>query len=61
MNIFQVLKCVLTLGKCSKWLYFIKKALCVLTIAFLVISFCFFALGENKMCKKVLKQLKAVL
>ncbi len=53
MNILSALKCLLCLIKCSKYLYFIKKAVCItaliiaLTAGFSLLS------GENGMIKKL--------
>lgn len=51
MSLFNSIKCVLCLIKCSKYLYFIKKALCILT-AVIVIFTCFtLKSGDGKMMK----------
>lgn len=63
MNIFKSIHCILCLVKCSKYLYFIKKLLCCVTLAFTAITVlsCFLGEGNKKDCKKLISKFKAVM
>ena len=39
MNIIRTIKCLCCLVTCSKYLYYIKKIICVMTIAVLCLAF----------------------
>ncbi|MBO5937202.1 MAG: hypothetical protein J6Q79_06260 [Clostridia bacterium] len=39
MNLIKTIKCLCCLVSCSKYLYYIKKALCVVTIVVFVLAF----------------------
>lgn len=61
MDMFKTVKCVAALIKCSKCLYFVKKALCVVIILIsCAAAFCLF-LGDKKECKKLVSKIKAVM
>ena len=38
MDLFSTLKCILCLVKCSKYLYYIKKILCGMSIVLAVVA-----------------------
>lgn len=38
MDLFRTLKCILCLVKCSKYLYYIKKILCIFSISLVVVA-----------------------
>lgn len=64
MNLFKSIKCIICLVKCSKYLYFLKKALCCATLVFTaitVISCCFNDGNKKNECKKLISKLKAVM
>ena len=39
MDLFRTLKCIICLVKCSKYLYYIKTALCIFSIILVAIAF----------------------
>ena len=40
MNLIKTLKCLCCLVKCSKYIYYIKKALCIATLGLAVCAVC---------------------
>ncbi len=56
MNILSVLKCLFCLIKCSKYLYFIKKAICITALIITVIAG-FSLLSDEKVMIKKLKEM----
>ena len=61
MSILSVIKCIICLTKCSKYLYYIKKAICIAVIFMAVFVGMLVFMGENKKLKKLIKELKAVI
>ncbi|MBR5438293.1 MAG: hypothetical protein IKV21_05180 [Clostridia bacterium] len=56
MSLASALKCLFCLIKCSKYLYFIKKAVCILAVGITVITgICM--LSGNKCLTKRLKEM----
>lgn len=61
MSIFSVIRCIVCLTKCSKYLYYIKKIICVTVIFMAVFAGIIIFMGENKKLRKLIKELKAVI
>lgn len=63
MSLFKCVHCIICLVKCSKYLYFIKKALCFATLAFTAITAlsCFMGKDKKKEYKKLISKFKAVI
>ncbi len=38
MDLFRTLKCIICLVKCSKYLYYVKKFLCVVSVALVTVA-----------------------
>ncbi|MBQ8503440.1 MAG: hypothetical protein IJ491_04080 [Clostridia bacterium] len=54
MNFLKEIKCIMCLVKCSKYLYFAKKALCFVTILISAAMLLGLACGDGKdMAKKL--------
>lgn len=53
MNILSALKCLLCLIKCSKYLYYIKKAVCFTFIVIALVAGFSLLSGESGMIKKL--------
>ncbi len=53
MNILSALKCLLCLIKCNKYLYFIKKAVCITALILALIAGFSLLSDENGMIKKL--------
>ena len=53
MNILSALKCLLCLIKCSKYLYYIKKAVCLTFIVIALVAGFSLLSGESGMIKKL--------
>lgn len=51
MSLFSSIKCIFCLVKCSKYLYYIKKAVCFLTVAVAVVTCLTLAKGDGKMIR----------
>lgn len=61
MDIMKSIHCIIGLVKCSKCLYFIKKALCAVTILVATsTALCLYAQKNTKL-KKAIKHIKAVI
>ena len=56
MNLIKTVKCLCCLIKCSKYIYYIKKALCVATVMIAV----FAVLGNCGRCKAMLEKLRVM-
>lgn len=54
MNFLKTVKCLCCLVKCSKYVYYIKKALCVATIGLTVWAL----LGNFGKCKAMISKLR---
>ena len=61
MDIFRTFKCVAALIKCSKCLYFVKKALSAVIILICAGGVLCCVLGNKKECKKLVSKIKAVI
>ncbi len=48
MDLFRTLKCVICLVKCSKYLYYVKKALCFASIGLIAVAL--ICAGKNSKC-----------
>ena len=55
MSIFKMLKCIFCLVKCSKYIYFVKKIICVFVVFMSLVCALVLYSGENKKLKKLLK------
>lgn len=53
MNVLKLIKCLLCLVKCSKYLYFIKKIICICAVILTGV----FLLGMIPFDKKLLKKI----
>lgn len=53
MNVLRTVKCLYCLVKCSKYIYYIKKALCLVTIALTLWTL----LGNMGKCKALISKL----
>ncbi len=53
MSLGSALKCLFCLIKCSKYLYFIKKAVCFIFIAIVFITGVSLLSGNGKIVKKL--------
>ncbi len=53
MNITSALKCLFCLAKCSKYLYFIKKAVCIMAVGIAVFAGISALSGNNCLMKKL--------
>ncbi len=53
MNILSALKCLLCLIKCSKYLYFIKKAVCIAALIIAITAGVSIISGDKAMIKKL--------
>ena len=53
MNILSAVKCLLCLIKCSKYLYFIKKAVCITALIIALIAGVSVLSGDKNMIKKL--------
>ncbi len=60
MNMLKMYKCICALIKCSKCLYFLKKAVCTLTIMLTAGSVIYFFL-DKKRKKELMEKVKAVM
>ena len=56
MNIMKTIKCLCCLMKCSKYVYYIKKALCLATV---VIACCAIFSNMGK-CKDMIRKLRVM-
>ena len=56
MTLFSWIKCMCCLIKCSKYLYFAKKAVCI-TAAVLAVVFCISLSGKGIFSVKKLKEM----
>lgn len=56
MNLIKTIKCLCCLIKCSKYIYFIKKALCIATVSFAVIAL----VCNCGKCRTMLEKLKVM-
>ena len=54
MNFLKTVKCLCCLVKCSKYVYYIKKALCIATIGLTVWAL----LGNFGKCKAMISKLR---
>ena len=54
MTVLKTIKCICCLVKCSKYVYFIRKALCVATIT-LTVTALFCNMGK---CKALISKLR---
>ena len=55
MSILKMLKCIFCLIKCSKYVYFIKKVICIFVVILSLVCALILYSGENKKLKKLLK------
>ena len=53
MSLGSAMKCLFCLIKCSKYLYFIKKAICLTAVAIAVITGITLLSGNNSFIKKL--------
>ncbi|MBR6568567.1 MAG: hypothetical protein IKK60_07945 [Clostridia bacterium] len=53
MNMLSALKCLLCLIKCSKYLYYIKKAVCFAFIVLALVTGFSLLSGESRTLKKL--------
>lgn len=61
MTVMKTLHCVFCLIKCSKYIYYVKKIICVFVIILsLVCALCLYS-DKNKKLKRLIKELKAVI
>lgn len=51
MSILNSIKCILCLIKCSKYLYYIKKAVCFMALTLAAITCLTLVKGEGKMLR----------
>lgn len=56
MNLIKTIKCLCGLIKCSKYIYYIKKALCIATV---IIAICAVCTNMDK-CKSMISKLKVM-
>lgn len=56
MDLFKTVKCIFCLAKCSKVLYYVKKAICIMGIGVAVV----FAICALKDDKKLMKRLRVM-
>lgn len=56
MTVFSWIKCMLCLIKCSKYLYFAKKAVCI-TAAVIAVILCISLSGKGIFSAKKLKEM----
>ena len=56
MNIMKTIKCLCCLIKCSKYIYYIKKAICLATV---IIALCAVCSNMGK-CKEMLSKLRVM-
>jgi len=61
MNIFKSLKCIYLMIKCSKYLYFIKKALCAVILVFSAVTVLGLFCDEKEECKKLVSKIKSMM
>ncbi len=54
MNFLKTVKCLCCLVKCSKYVYYIKKTLCIVTVALTVWTL----LGNMGKCKTLISKLR---
>lgn len=54
MNLVKLIKCLFCLVKCSKYLYFIKKVICISAIVLTGV----FLIGAVPQYKEIMKKLK---
>ena len=57
MKYAKYLKCLYYIGKCSKYLYYLKKALCICAIAVLAVLGISCAAKYSGICKSAIKEL----
>lgn len=56
MNLIKTIKCLCCLIKCSKYIYYIKKALCVATLVIAV----FAIFGNIGKCKAIMQKFRVM-
>ena len=56
MNLIKTLKCLCCLIKCSKYIYYIKKAICIATVVVAVFALC----SNMGKCKEMLSKFKVM-
>lgn len=56
MNIIRTIKCLCCLMKCSKYIYYIKKAICILAI---VVTVCCLCSNMDK-CKTMISKFRVM-
>lgn len=61
MNLAKTLHCIFCLVKCSKYLYYIKKALCCVTLLIALAAGVSLLRDSNGELKKAARKLKAVM
>ena len=52
-----MLKCIFCLIKCSKYIYFVKKVICLFVVFLSLVCALLLYSGENKKLKKLLKEI----
>ena len=53
MDLFRTLKCIICLVKCSKYLYYIKKTLCIVSIILTAFALIFGAKNSRCILRKL--------
>ena len=56
MNIVKTIKCLCCLIKCSKYIYYIKKAICLATIVIALLAIC----SNMGKCKEMLTKFRVM-
>ena len=61
MSIIKTLHCIFCLIKCSKYIYFVKKVICVFVVFLSLICALLLYSDKNKKLKKLLKEVKGII
>lgn len=56
MSLMKTIKCLCCLIKCSKYIYYIKKAICIATVVVAAFALC----SNVGRCKEMMKKLRVM-
>lgn len=56
MNILKTVKCLCCLIKCSKYIYYIKKAICITTVVIALCALC----SNMDRCKAMISKMRVM-
>jgi hypothetical protein len=56
MNLIKTAKCLCCLMKCSKYIYYIKKAICIAVVVIVLCALC----GNMSKCRAMMNRLRVM-